>query len=110
MLKNPISQSILFPEKLSEQNFDFMEELAELDCFSIVNRTDDFEVFKNPRLIRWRANEKFVVLGTGGSSLGGQCIRAISSQEENVEFVANLDPSTLEKMFSEIDPAETGFL
>ncbi|MDR0968008.1 MAG: hypothetical protein LBL99_00015 [Holosporaceae bacterium] len=104
------SQSILFPKELSKPRFDFINDLTKLDCFSIVKTTDDLKIFENSRLKKWMtANKNFIVFGTGGSSLCGQCAQAISASK-NVKFVANLDPTTLKKVFSEINPTETGFL
>jgi glucose-6-phosphate isomerase len=103
------SQNILSPKKLAKYDFDFLSGIACLDSISIVNQTDDLKCFDNPRLQKWLSLDSFVIFGTGGSSLGGQCIQSIS-QGRNVKFVSNLDPSTLEKTFSEINIKETGFL
>jgi glucose-6-phosphate isomerase len=90
-------------------NFENIDEIVTLDCFSISKSSNDLEVFENPRLKKWMKHKKFIIFGTGGSSLGGQCIHA-AFPNENVKFVSNLDPKTLEKVFSEINPQETGFL
>ncbi len=38
---------------------------------------------------------KLMVLGTGGSSLGGQALVAFMQGQADVEFIANIDPATL---------------
>ncbi|MDR2068230.1 MAG: hypothetical protein LBP41_04560 [Holosporaceae bacterium] len=104
-------QKIFVPQKIREHPFDFWNEIKNLDCFSIVNRKDNLEFSKNPRLKKWMTHKNFLILGTGGSCLGGQCIRSISPDiAKNVKFINNLDPSTLRREFSEINPKETGLL
>ena len=105
-----ISQCILFPEKLPKFDFDFLSNIKELDCFSIVNERSDLKNFENPRLQQWLRFDNFLILGTGGSSLGGQCIHAISKAGDKVKFISNLDQNTLEKTFSNTDFLRTGFL
>jgi len=96
-----------FSSEPSEQDFSFWDEIKSLDCFSIVHQ--DLKELENSRLKKWMTHKNFVIFGTGGSSLGGQCIQAISSQT-TVKFVSNLSPSALEKTFLDINPNETGFL
>jgi glucose-6-phosphate isomerase len=104
-----IKQTILCPDELSKHKIPGIDELIKLDCFSYANTTRDLDVLTNPRIREWRCHRKFVIFGVGGSSLGGQCIQAIS-KSNNIRFVDNIDPTTLQKMFSEINQAETGFL
>ncbi|MDR3187377.1 MAG: hypothetical protein LBT63_03060 [Holosporaceae bacterium] len=104
-------QKILSPKEIPEQPFNFWSEIKDLDCFSIVNAKKNLEFSENPRLKKWTTHRNFLIFGTGGSCLGGQCIRSISpSAATNVKFVNNLDPSTLRREFSEVNPKETGFL
>jgi glucose-6-phosphate isomerase len=105
-----IKQTILCPEKLPKCRIPDVDELMKLDCFSYACAARDLDALTSPRLQEWRRHHrKFVIFGVGGSSLGGQCIHAIS-KGNNIRFVDNIDPATLRKIFSEIDPAETGFL
>jgi glucose-6-phosphate isomerase len=104
-------QKILWPQTLSMGNFDFLEDIKRSDCFSIVKSADALSFTENPRLKQWMAHRNFVIFGTGGSSLGGQCIAAaFPDSEKTLRFVSNLDPFTLEREFSRINPEETGFL
>ncbi len=107
------SQEILSPKKLSEFNFDFLDEIKSLDCFSIVNERADLKCLENPRLQKWLQFDNFLIIGTGGSSLGGQCIHAISENgklKNKIKFISNLDPNTLEKVISQADFSKTGVL
>ncbi|MDR0555688.1 MAG: hypothetical protein LBG20_01580 [Holosporaceae bacterium] len=100
-------QSVLSPRKCTIHQFP--KDLAKSACFAKVYEETDLEVFENPGLKRWMCNPKFVVLGTGGSSLGGRVIQEISGRQ-NVKFIDNLDPNTLGKVLESINPEETGFL
>lgn len=87
-----------------------LQELSQLDCFSIVKSEKIFETFQNPRLKKWMAFDNFVIFGTGGSSLGAQCIHAVSHAKKNIQFANNLDTYSLKKLFQSIDVNNTGFL
>ena len=52
-----------------------------------------------------------VILGTGGSSLGGKCICAFAkSDKPKLHFVDNIDPATFAELFAVINPASTRIL
>lgn len=58
-----------------------------------------------------------VVLGTGGSSLGGQALYALadsgfgpSGDSPRLHFLDNIDPHTFDHLFRSLDPARTDFL
>jgi glucose-6-phosphate isomerase len=58
-----------------------------------------------------------VVLGTGGSSLGGQALTALADRgfgprkgRPSLVFPDNIDPDTFAAMFDSLDPATTGVL
>ncbi|MDR2645896.1 MAG: hypothetical protein LBC04_01820 [Holosporaceae bacterium] len=104
-----IKQTILYPKELQKREISGIDELMKLDCFSYASAAKDLDVLENPRLQEWRRHSKFVIFGVGGSSLGGQCIQAIS-KSDNVKFIDNIDPAALQKTFSEINSEETGFL
>ncbi len=112
-----INQKILSTADSKEPNFGFLNDLLKLDCFSIVDRTDDLECLKTERLQKWlNTHDEFLILGTGGSSLGAQCIYEISksyenSTRKNIKFVSNLDPCTLNTIFSDTkDLSKVGIL
>ena len=91
-------------------NDDCLNELSELDCFSIAKSEKCMEIFQNPRLKKWMDFDTFVIFGTGGSSLGGQCIHAISQPKKKIYFENNLDTYSIEKLFRSINLEKTGFL
>lgn len=91
--------------------FDFFRELTQLDCFNIVKRSEDLSALDDPRFKNWCELKNFVILGTGGSSLGGQAIHSIANScEKNLKFVSNLDPNSLENLLQKTDFEKTGFL
>ena len=54
-----------------------------------------------------------VVLGTGGSSLGGRTICALarpSQENPRLHFLDNVDGDTFERLFAAIDPKRTAFI
>ena len=112
-----INQEMLSTVDSTELNFGFLDELLKLDCFSIVDRAEDLECLKNEKLRKWLySHDEFLILGTGGSSLGAQCIYETSksyknSTRKNIKFVSNLDPCTLNTIFRDIkDLSKVGIL
>jgi len=53
--------------------------------------------------------DRLVVLGTGGSSLGGQALAALRPGH-NVDFLDNLDAHDMDRLLTRDDLARTGFL
>ena len=62
-----------------------------------------------------------IVLGIGGSSLGGQTLAALAPISGNnaidqtdtrpcLHFIENIDPDSFERLFQKIEPEQTGFL
>ncbi|TAH36026.1 MAG: glucose-6-phosphate isomerase [Alphaproteobacteria bacterium] len=51
-----------------------------------------------------------VVLGTGGSSLGGKTCCAIADSKINVHFLANVDPDGFDRALKRLDPETTGVI
>jgi glucose-6-phosphate isomerase len=52
-----------------------------------------------------------IILGTGGSSLGGKAITALhSGNKTKLQFIDNLDPTTMSMLFDGIAFDRTGFL
>ncbi|MBO7454711.1 MAG: hypothetical protein J6T91_05050 [Alphaproteobacteria bacterium] len=91
--------------------FDFFRELTQLDCFNIVKRSEDLSALDDPRFKKWCDLKNFIILGTGGSSLGGQAIHSVANScEKNLKFVSNLDPNSLENLLQKADFEKTGFL
>ncbi len=67
---------------------------------------------------RLRADsDHVVILGTGGSSLGGQTLNALADRgfgppkgAPRLHFMDNVDPDTFECLTASLDPRRTGFL
>ncbi|GHU12623.1 putative glucose-6-phosphate isomerase [Alphaproteobacteria bacterium] len=102
-----ITQNILSGSRKSENA---ESSLLLSKCISLVKSNEDLHFLEDKRLRKWLSLKKFVIFGTGGSSLGGQCIHAISGVGNKVTFVNNLDPHTLKHVFSELVLENTGFL
>jgi glucose-6-phosphate isomerase len=51
-----------------------------------------------------------IILGTGGSSLGGQTLYALADQraQPRIHFMDNIDPASFDSLFAALDPARTG--
>ena len=96
-----INQEILSSIESMELNFGFFDDLLKLECFSIVDHSDYLEYLKDETLQKLlNSHDKFLILGTGGSSLGAQFIYEISKSYKNttgkkITFVSNLYPCTL---------------
>jgi glucose-6-phosphate isomerase len=59
------------------------------------------------------AFDDVIVLGTGGSSLGGRTLCALarpSKDNPRLHFLDNVDGDTFERLFAAIDPKRTGFI
>jgi glucose-6-phosphate isomerase len=54
--------------------------------------------------------KKVIVLGTGGSTLNGQTLTAISSSKDKLIFWDNIDPDTINSSVSKLDLARTAVL
>jgi glucose-6-phosphate isomerase len=87
------------------------KQIYELRIFSVLNDDDGFitEIAN-----RFSECEKIVVIGTGGSSLGGKCLVNIASalRRENprVMFLENIDVITFMNSLSRLNPDRTGFI
>ena len=103
-----INQEILSSIESMELNFGFFGDLLKLECFSIVEYSDDLECLKDETLQKLlNSHDKFLMLGTGDSSLSAQFIYEISKSYKNttgkkIAFVSNLDPCTLNAIFNDI--------
>ena len=79
-----INQEILSSIESMELNFGFFDDLLKLEYFSIVDHSDYLEYLKDETLQKLlNSHDKFLILGTGGSSLGAQFIYEISKSYKN---------------------------
>jgi glucose-6-phosphate isomerase len=81
-----------------------------LPLLGLPERTDDLCACR-PVADAYR--ERFadvVVLGTGGSSLGGQALAALAAWRPRLHFVDNVDPDSFRDLLGRLDLARTGVL
>lgn len=101
------NQTIFYPGRVQKQFIDF-HSIVTKECFTIVKSDNDLRALNTPRFRNFLQLDNFVVIGTGGSSLGGKTICAIS-KKDNVRFIENIDATTLTELFAK-DLSRTGFL
>jgi glucose-6-phosphate isomerase len=81
---------------------------GELAPLALAQKTDDIETYQKA-IAPFLKFEDVLILGTGGSSLGGQALYALASQEKpRLHFLDNIDPHTFEKLFKTINTKTTG--
>lgn len=85
-----------------------------LPLLRLPGRKDDIaqlrRILKNFRAAPRQRFRDVIILGTGGSSLGGQTLYALADQraQPRLHFMDNIDPATFEALFAALDPARTG--
>src|SRR3546814_10156034 len=90
---------------------------GELPLLSLPARRDDINAWQ-PIIDRYRSQfDDVVVLGIGGSSLGGATLCRLADSgigavngSPRVRFLDNIDPWTFEELVGRLDLARTGFL
>jgi len=97
--------------RLREQRAD-----GTLPMLNLPGRRDDLEALE-PLAARLRADfDDVVLLGTGGSSLGGQTVAALADHPfgrrpgPRLHFVDNIDPHSMDAMLAALDLGRTAFL
>lgn len=82
-------------------------ELAALSC---VEQTEDIEKYK-AAVSQFEGFEDILILGIGGSSLGGQTLYALSTQKKpRLHFIDNIDPYTWDVLLAKLDLKKSGVL
>lgn len=77
---------------------------------SLVEQTEDIKLFKQASR-QFADYDDVLILGTGGSSLGGKTLYALRKQEKpRLHFLDNIDPNTFSSLFRTIDKNKTGVL
>ena len=95
-------QYFLKNDVTNNYNFDsFFKWTYETPLLRCMNEKDDVELPLNFK--------KWVIVGTGGSMLGPKAFASISSNS-NVKFLHSIDPISVQKILSDIDFKDTGFL
>lgn len=83
---------------------------GELAPLALVEKTDDIALYQQA-IDPFLKFEDVLILGTGGSSLGGQSLYALSTQmKPRLHFYDNVDPHTFERLFKTLNPKTTGLI
>jgi glucose-6-phosphate isomerase len=73
-------------------------------------RRDDLATLL-PHATAFRRFERVLVLGAGGSSLGGQTLCALATgRKPHLHFIDNIDPASFEESVGTLDLAQTGVI
>lgn len=82
-----------------------------LPLLALPGRSDDLETLA-PIAERYRGLDDVVVLGTGGSSLGGQALCALGTDPDapRLHFLDNIDPDRFDAVMACLEPARTGLI
>jgi glucose-6-phosphate isomerase len=93
----------------AEQTLKYLQQLeTTLPLFQKLN--DDLTLI-DQQAIKFRQFKDVVILGTGGSSLGGQAITALQSNEgPHLHFLDNIDADTFSKVLKKLSPQDTGVI
>ncbi|HYL47908.1 MAG TPA: glucose-6-phosphate isomerase, partial [Stellaceae bacterium] len=87
-----------------------MQRDGRLPLLRLPARRDDIAQIK-PLAAEFRKFKDVIVLGTGGSSLGGQTLVALAPPgRTRVHFMDNVDPHSFALLFDALDPAKTGLI
>lgn len=77
---------------------------------SLVEETEDIESYQAAAR-RFEKFDDILILGTGGSSLGGQALCAFFTRDKpRLHFLDNIDPHTFTSYFQRLDLKKTGIL
>ncbi len=94
-----------------------LHDLGRLPCLSVVGLDDDLEPAR-ALAEDWRARlDDVVVLGTGGSSLGGRTLYALSDRGfgpqgggPRLRFLDNVDPDSMSALLGALDLSRSGII
>jgi glucose-6-phosphate isomerase len=102
--KVPKSYQALFQKNLNplESNFPFLKLLEEKEDLHNVHKMKTF----------FQEKSHILILGTGGSSLGGQTLKAIFgfNTDQELHFLDNVDSQTLHLLFEKISGKNAGYI
>lgn len=93
----------------SEKAFTYLKELpSSLPLLHDLN--SDLTAIK-AEAKRYQKFDDIIILGTGGSSLGGQALLALrESKSPRIHFLDNIDAHTFDQTLKDIDPKKTGII
>ena len=88
---------------------------SELPCISIVNESSDIKLI-NIASDKFKNYNNILLIGTGGSSLGGKTLNSLRSNQfiENlkpkIHFIENVDPAPIMELLNQINLKKTCFI
>ena len=84
---------------------------SDLPLLRLPARRDDLPAIE-AAAARLRGLDDVVLLGTGGSSLGGQTLYALAdpAKKPRLHFHDNVDPHTFDRLLASLDPARAGVI
>ncbi len=108
-IKSSIFKSTEKLKKINDELFSKID-CDYLRCLNIVRDNRQIQIIKKSSSIF--NNCKFIVIiGTGGSSLGGKMlVSALGNSNKKLFFAENVDPDTIQELLSQIDLNHTGFI
>lgn len=111
-LQEGFIESVLPKLRKTHQNLKKAYEKNALPILKVPYLQDDIEPLKDLAL---RIQDDFtnvVILGTGGSSLGGQALTALAPRQkaERIHFLDNIDPKTFSNRIKNLNLKETFFI
>lgn len=81
---------------------------SELPLFKLIDQESDIALLEAIAANIRKSYKDVIILGTGGSSLGGQSLYALATTSSpRLHFHDNVDPDTFLKLFAMIDPKTT---
>ena len=107
----PLAQDLKKFKQLCQQaSTDLQRQIknSELPQIDVIFNKDDLKQFKKFTK-KISSYKKILVLGVGGSSLGGKTLASLSSQNK-VEFLESIDTTTIKNCLAKIDFDKTFFL
>ena len=87
----------------------------ELPCVSIVNENSDIKSI-NTASDKFKNYDHILLIGTGGSSLGGKTLNSLRNNQfvdiikPNIYFIENVDPTPIIELLNQINVKKTGFI
>ena len=108
-IKSSIFKSTEKLKKINDELFSKID-CDYLRCLNIVRDNRQIQIIKKSASIF--NNCKFIVIiGTGGSSLGGKMlVSALGNSNKKLFFAENVDPDTIQELLFQIDLNHTGFI
>lgn len=101
----------------AQETLSYLKDLAKtLPLLQSIQSDEQFkELLKTliPFAKHFQTFEDVLILGTGGSSLGGQTLLSLrnpSSKAPRIHFLDNIDPHTFQSLFSKIDASTAGVI